>query len=91
MDHSFQNCLTFSESVEPLLRNCYPNMTQNERVYTICCRPEVAGDVLSGANVKSIEGYALLTYEFANSSNFRDIKKNYFVTAQVADIDDIIK
>ena len=38
-------------------------MTQHERVYAICCRPEVAGDVISGENVKTIERYALLNFE----------------------------
>ena len=32
-------------------------MTQNEHVYAICCRPEVARDVISGENVKTIKGY----------------------------------
>ena len=32
-------------------------LTQNEYVYAICCRPEEAGDVISGG--KSIEDYML--------------------------------
>ena len=51
-------------------------MTQNEHVYAICCRPEVAGDVISGENVKTIEGYGVLNSEIASFSNFGDIKKN---------------
>ena len=51
-------------------------MTQNEHVYAICCRPEVAGDVISSENVKTIEGYAVLNFEVASSYSFRDIKKN---------------
>ena len=35
-------------------------MTQHDHVYMICCRPEVADDVISGGNVKTIEGYAVL-------------------------------
>ena len=50
-------------------------MTQNEHVYEICCRPEVAGDVISGENVKTIDGYTLLNFEVASFSNFRDIQK----------------
>ena len=50
-------------------------MTQNEQGYAICCRPEVAGDVISGENVKTIEGYAALNFEAASFSSFRDIKK----------------
>ena len=49
-------------------------MTQNEHVYVICCRPEVAGDFISGENVKTIEGYAVLNSEVASFSSFRDIE-----------------
>ena len=47
-------------------------MTQNEHVYVICCRQEVAGDVISGENVKTIEGYAMLNFEVARFSTFRE-------------------
>ena len=64
-------------------------MTQNEHVYAIYCRPEVTCDVISGENVKTIEGYAGLHFIF---SSFRDIPKKHFVTAEgAADIDDSIK
>ena len=36
LDHSFQNCKSVLESVEPLLKNRDPNITQNEHVYMIC-------------------------------------------------------
>ena len=49
-------------------------MIQNEHVYAICCWSEVAGDVISGENVETIEGYAVLNFEFANFSSFRDIQ-----------------
>ena len=52
-------------------------MTQNDHVYAICCRPEKAGDVISDENA---EGYAVLTFEVASFSSFRDIN-NHFVTA----------
>ena len=32
-------------------------MIQNEHVYAICCPPEVDNDVISGLNVKTLEGY----------------------------------
>ena len=48
------------------------NMTQNEDVYAICCRPEVAGDVISGENVRTIEGYAVLNFEVASFSSFME-------------------
>ena len=50
-------------------------MTQIEHVYGICCRPKVAGDVVSGENEKTTEGYAVLTFEVGSFSNFRDIQK----------------
>ena len=43
-------------------------MTQNEHVYAICCRLEVGGDVISGENVKTIEGYAVLHVEAATTT-----------------------
>ena len=52
-------------------------MTQNERAYAICCRPEVDGDVISDENVKTVEGYAALNCEVASSNSFRDIFKIY--------------
>ena len=50
-------------------------MIQNEHVYAICCRPEVAGDVISGENVTTIGGYAVLNFEIASFNSFRDIQK----------------
>ena len=47
-------------------------MNQNEQVHVICCRPEVAGDVISGENLKTIEGYALLNFEAASIGSFRE-------------------
>ena len=47
-------------------------MTQTEYVYAICCRPEVAGDDNSGENVKTIQRYALLNFEAASFSSFRE-------------------
>ena len=64
-------------------------MTQNEHVYVICCRLGVVGDVISGDNVKTKNGYAVLNFELATSNSFRDNQKkqNNFVKAE-ADIDD---
>ena len=50
-------------------------MTQNEHIYAIYCRPEVAGDFISGDNIKTLEGYAVLNVEVASFSGFRDIHK----------------
>ena len=48
-------------------------MTQNEHVYAISCRPSVAGDIVSGENVKTADGYDLLNFETASSNgSFRE-------------------
>ena len=43
-------------------------MIQNEHVYAIYCRPEVAVDVISGGNVKTIECYVVVNFEAASVS-----------------------
>ena len=53
-------------------------MTQNERVYAICCRLEVAGDVISVENLKTIEGYAALNFEAASFSSYRENQNQPF-------------
>ena len=45
-------------------------MTQNEHAYAICCRPDVAGDVISGESVKTIESNAVSNVELASFLNF---------------------
>ena len=65
-------------------------MNQNEHVRAIDCQPEVAGAIISGEIVKTIESYAALNFEVHSFSSFWDIKKNHFVTA-AADVDDSIK
>ena len=57
--NQFPKLQTFSELVELLLRHGDPYMTQTEHVYASCCRPEVAGYVISSENVKTIDGYAV--------------------------------
>ena len=52
-------------------------MTQTEHVYAIFCRPEVAGDVITGGNVKTIvEDYVVLNFETASISSFREKSKS---------------
>ena len=53
-------------------------MTKNEQFYAICCRPEVAGDVVSGENIKTIDGYALLNFEAAIIYSFRENQNQPF-------------
>ena len=57
--------------------NREPNLTQNEHVYAIFCWLEVAGDVISGDAVKTIEGYAVLHFEAASIS-FRENQNQPF-------------
>ena len=45
-------------------------MNQNEHVYAICWQTEVAGGVISGENVKTVEGHVVLNFEGASISNF---------------------
>ena len=53
-------------------------MIQNEHIYAICCRSEVVGDVISGENVKTTNGYALLHFEAGGISNFQENKNEPF-------------
>ena len=48
-------------------------MTQNEHVYASCCQQEVAGDVISGRDVKTIDGYMLVNFEASDLSSIGDI------------------
>ena len=48
-------------------------MTQNEHVYAICCRPEVAGGIIYGQNGKAIKGYVMVNFQVASFSSFYDI------------------
>ena len=53
-------------------------MTQNEHIYAIRCRPEVAGDVISGENVQTAKGYALLNFEAPGVTGLRENKNQPF-------------
>ena len=67
-------------------------MNQNEHVFAICCRPEVAGNVISGLSVKTIDGYSLVNLEIASFNGLGDILKKHCVTEEAeAEIDDSIK
>ena len=57
-------------------------MTQNLHVCAICCRPEAVYDVVTGRNVKTIQGYILVNFEVAVVSEI--FKQNHFVTAVAA-------
>ena len=67
-------------------------MAQILHICVICCRQEATYDVISGLNVKTIEGYLLVNSEVAallvNLGLVSEIfKANRFVTTE-ADIDD---
>ena len=53
-------------------------MTQNEHVYAICCWLEVADEVISGENVKTMEGNAFLNFEVASISRLRENQNQPF-------------
>ena len=53
-------------------------MTTNDHVYVICCRPEVAIEVISGANVQTIECYESLNFEAASIGSFRENQNQPF-------------
>ena len=53
-----------------------PEHDSHEHVCAICCRPEVAGDVISGRNVQTVDGYVVVNCKVSNYSSFRDIKKS---------------
>ena len=57
-------------------------MTQNEHVYAIYCRPEVAGDVISGENVKVVKFYAALNFADASIGSFRKNKISHLRIAK---------
>ena len=76
-ESQFPKLSTLSESVEPLSRNRDPQMTTNLHVCTICLRPEVVYDVISGRNLKTLYGHLLVNLELASSNSFRDIKNPF--------------
>ena len=56
-------------------------MTQNLHVGTICFRPEVVYDVISGRNVKTIKGYPAKILKSLSLIVSEIFKNNHFVTA----------
>ena len=60
-------------------------MTQNQHIYTICCRPAVDDDAISGWNFKTPEGCLVVNLEVASSSSFWDFLKRLFCDGDVGD------
>ena len=54
-------------------------MIKNEHVYAIFCRLEVAGDLTSCVNVKTVEGYVMLNFEAASITSYRANQNQPFV------------
>ena len=75
------------KSTEPLSSNCVQNITQNEQVFAICCRPEVDDDVVSGVNVSTVTGFVVVNFEVASSSGLRYIKNSHLETAEAAAVE----
>ena len=46
-------------------------------VNAIFSRPEAADDVISGQNVKAVEGYVVVNFEVASLSSFELLKKPF--------------
>ena len=53
LEFFFPKLQTISKSSESISRNRDLNITQNEHVYAICCRPKKDDDIISGQNVDS--------------------------------------
>ena len=54
------------------MRNRDTNKTEDEYVCAICCRPEVAGDVISGENLQTTECYRVKNFEAASICSFQE-------------------
>ena len=74
LEQQFQKLSTFSESGEPLSRNCNPNMTQNLHVFAICRRPEIDNDVIFGVAVDNVGVDVPIISGDSRSNCFRDIR-----------------
>ena len=54
-------------------------MTQNLHVCTICCRPEVDNDVISGRTVDNVGVDVPVKFGYSRLNGFRDIGGDGFV------------
>ena len=73
LELTFPRLYMFSKSIGPLSKIRNPDMTKNEHLCPICCRPEVGDGVISGENVTTLESYGLVNVEVASSIRFRSI------------------
>ena len=73
LNHSFENC-------KPFLRIATQTWPKMNTFYAICCRPGVAGDVISNENIKITEDYAYLNFKTASISSLRENQSAICVT-----------
>ena len=67
LNHSFQNSKLLKNRL-----NLYREIA-TQKWPKMNTRPEEADDVMSGENVKTINGYAVLNFEVASCNSFRYI------------------
>ena len=72
LNNAFQNLTPLRNRGESLSKNRDPNMTHNEHIYAIYCRPEVADDVISSQNVETFWDYFAVTLWVGSFSSFRE-------------------
>ena len=78
LNHCFENCEPFQNLLNHRREIATRKRTKNEHVYAICCRLKADGDVISGGNVKPIEGYVVLNFEAASLSSFSENQNQPF-------------
>ena len=76
--NQFPKLQTFSQSAKSIIEKSRRELDQNEHVYALCCRQEVAGEVICSGNVKTIESYAVLNFKAASFSSFRENQNKPF-------------
>ena len=73
----FPKLYTFSKYFEPLSRNRDPNVTQNEHLYAICCRPEEVDDVIYCDDAETFQKYVCINLSVVGAiSSFRSSPEN---------------
>ena len=70
LNYCFQTCKHFQNRLNRYREIATRTKQKNDHVYVICCQPEVAGDVISGENVKTVKRYAVLNFEAGSISSF---------------------
>ena len=71
---SFQNYKLVKNRLNHYREIVIQTLPQNKHVYAICCLLEVAGCVISGGNVQTIEDYAVLNLNIDDSIKQKHIR-----------------